>query len=290
MSSGLGNNDFGKIHFNTEIGKVFFGNTKVYEANAPYLTFSSPNTFSIATFNNTKNWDGSLEYSTNGTTWTTWAGTAAINAALSDGKYKLYMRGTNNTKITGNINNYRWVLTGSNIACTGNIENLLDHAKVAAGLHPTMASYCYYGMFRDCTGLTAAPALPATALEASCYYNMFYGCTGLTAAPALPATALVQRCYYSMFYGCTGLTAAPALPATMMKDYCYFNMFRGCTKFKVSATQTGAYSKAWRIPKSGSIATNLSSWNTNMLTDTGGTFTDDPSINTTYYVENDPVE
>jgi hypothetical protein len=65
-------------------------------------------------------------------------------------------------------------------------------------------------------------------------------------------------------------------------------MFQGCTSFKVSATKTGVYIKDWRIPKSGN-ASAKTGWNSYMLTDTGGTFTGNPSINTTYYVENTPV-
>ena len=45
-----------------------------------------------------------------------------------------------------------------------------------------MASYCYFGMFRECTSLTQAPALPATTLAESCYFDMFYCCTSLTNA------------------------------------------------------------------------------------------------------------
>ena len=36
------------------------------------------------------------------------------------------------------------------------------------------------------------------------FYYMFSGCTGLTTAPALPATTLSEYCYYYMFNGCTG--------------------------------------------------------------------------------------
>ena len=84
-------------------------------------------------------------------------------------------------------------------------------------------------MFSDCTGLTQAPALPATTLASSCYFSMFSGCTGLTAAPALPATTLATNCYQSMFSDCTGLTAAPALPATTLASRCYQSMFSDCT-------------------------------------------------------------
>ncbi len=92
-----------------------------------------------------------------------------------------------------------------------------------------LAESCYKFMFAKCTGLSAAPALPATTLAASCYYCMFSNCTGLSAAPALPATTLAASCYLGMFTGCTGLTSAPALPATTLAAICYSQMFYGCT-------------------------------------------------------------
>ena len=164
-----------------------------------YLTFSSPSSFTLKVNDTTKHWDGTLEYSTDTSNWSTWDGTTTLSSATSGSDNVLYLRGTGNTVITGNNNSYKWVLTGSNIACTGNIENLLDYATVESGNHPTMANYCYRWMFRDCTSLTRAPALSATTLSTYCYSNMFQGCTSLTKAPALPATTLADDCYNDMF-------------------------------------------------------------------------------------------
>ena len=147
-----------------------------------------------------------------------------------------------------------------------------------------LADYCYYSMFQGCTSLTTAPELPAISLVDSCYCNMFYGCRSLTTAPALPATTLTIQCYRGMFLGCTSLTTAPALPATTLADRCYRSMFSDCTGLKISATQTGEYTTAWRIPSTGEIAAEATSWNDSMLAATGGTFTANPSINTTYYI------
>ena len=281
-------------------------------AGKSYLTFSSPNSFTLAVGDATKHWDGTLEYFASDRTWTVWDGTTTLSSVDNDGEYALYLRGTGNTVITGYGQNYGWVLTGSDIACIGNIENLLDCATVKAGNHPTMASYCYYQMFSDCTGLTQAPdlpattlasycysdmfsdctsltqapALPATTLANDCYHSMFYRCTSLTQAPALPATTLANNCYYRMFSDCTSLTQAPALPATTLANDCYHSMFRGCTSLKLSSTQTGEYTVAYRIPitGTGTAATNAL---TTMFTSTGGTFTGTPEINTTYYLSSD---
>ena len=225
----------------------------------PYLTFQSTSDFTLNVYDNTKHWDGTLYYSTDTTTWIEWDGTTTLSSVGN----KLYLRGTNNTIITGSNENYRWVLTGTNIECIGNIENLLDYAMVELGNHPTMA--------------------------ANCFNSMFYGCTGLVTAPSLPATTLANYCYNSMFRNCTGLTTVPSLPATTLANSCYRYMFRGCTALKVSTTKTGSYQYAWRIPTSG-MGTEATSWNSGMLSNIGGTFTDNPTINTIYYVENPPVE
>lgn len=198
-------------------------------AGKSYLTFSSPNSFTLAVNDATKHWDGTLEYFASDKTWTVWDGTTNLSSVDNDGEYVLYLRGTGNTVITGNSENYRWVLTGTNVKCIGNIENLLDYATVASWEHPTMANSCYANMFYGCTSLTKAPALPATTLEDSCYYYMFRDCTALTKAPALPATTLADNCYYYMFRGCTALTQAPALPATTLANGCYRGMFQDCT-------------------------------------------------------------
>ena len=278
----------------------------------PCLTFDGNEDFTLKTNNATKNWDGTLEYSTDAKTWNAWDGTEISSAGS-----KLYLRGTGNTKITGDSADPRFVFTGTDalkIACKGNIENLLDYETVSAGGHPTMADYCYRTMFYGCTALTTAPALPATTLAMLCYAYMFQGCTSLTTAPELPATTLAERCYsymfgdctslttapalpattlamlcYAyMFQGCTSLTTAPELPATTLAAFCYNNMFSGCTKIKLSTTQTGEYQTAYRIPKSGTGTTATNAL-TDMFANTGGTFTGTPEINTTYYTSNTVV-
>ena len=117
-------------------------------------------------------------------------------------------------------------------------------------------------MFRDCTSLTQAPALPATTLAYFCYNYMFYGCTSLTQVSVLPATTLARQCYDSMFYGCTSL--------------------------KLSSTKTDEYIQEYRIPSSENGVTATNALN-NMFSSTGGTFTGTPVINTTYYLSSDNI-
>ena len=233
-------------YLKTEQGYIdasIFAPAQFKPAGKSYLTFSSPKSFTLKVNNATKNWDGTIEYFSADKVWTVWDGTTILSAYNNDGEYVLYLRGAGNTKITGlnangSSNTYRWVLTGSDIACVGNIENLLDYATVESGQHPTMAEACYVYMFYDCTSLTQAPTLPATTLANYCYCGMFVRCTSLTQAPVLPAITLSKGCYQDMFFGCTSLTQAPTLTATTLADYCYADMFYGCT----SLTQAPALS------------------------------------------------
>ena len=229
-------------------------------------------------------WDGTMEYCNSKDGWQTWDGSEISSGKAKSGQC-IYIRGTGNTKVTGAINaNYAWTLTGTAIKCNGNIEKLLDYATAGAGGHPTMAARCYQYMFHRCTALTTVPSLPATTLTNYCYASMFTSCTALTTAPSLPATTLGGYCYANMFQSCTALTTVPSLPATTLTNYCYQHMFNGCTKIKLSSSNTGTYTKAYRIPYSGTgtTATNSLAY---MFNNTGGAFTGTPSINTTYYLD-----
>lgn len=218
------------------------------------LEFASAEVFSISA---PKKWGGKIEY-TNGSGWNTWDGSEITSGKIM-GNHCIYLRGTGNSRITGTTSStVKWHISGTNIACNGDIDLLLDYATVKNGKHPTMATNCYSSMFRGCTSLTTAPALPATTLAASCYSYMFYRCASLTAVPALPATTLETRCYDTMF--------------------------SGCTKIKLSTTASGTYIKSYRIPKSGTGTTASSALNF-MFASTGGTFKGTPEINTTYYLD-----
>ena len=193
------------------------------------LTFSSAEPFSLTIASDTQ-YKGTLEYSTDAATWNTVNKGNAINSVNNT----LYLRGSSNDEfnsemarlgVTGIIQ-----LSGTHIKCKGNIETLLDYQTVLNGEHPSMADFCFVGMFCNCTSLTQAPELPATTLTYHCYGYMFYSCTNLIKAPALPSTILTDHCYSFMFTNCTNLTKAPELPATTLTEGCYSSMFWNCHK------------------------------------------------------------
>ena len=184
------------------------------------IVFCSTELFSISA---DKRWKGIIEYSLDKINWYNWDGEEIKS-------YIIYMRGYGNTEITGAFYHEGWRFeTKDKLICRGNIEALLNYKLCANGEHPPMSDRCYRGMFKGCTSLVEAPALPATELADSCYIGMFSGCTSLSAPPALPAEKLAEDCYAAMFKGCTSLTEAPALPATELADSCYKLMFSGCT-------------------------------------------------------------
>ena len=168
------------------------------------LEFSSANPFSISA---PKNWDGKLEY-TNGSGWKMWDGSAIASGEIEKNHY-IYLRGTGNSKITGTTSSsVKWSIIGTNIACNGDIDLLLDYSTVKSGNRPAMASYCYSNMFQGCTSLTAAPSLPATTLANNCYNSMFYLCTKIKLSTTASGTYTKS---YRIPKNGTGTTASGAL-------------------------------------------------------------------------------
>lgn len=202
------------------------------------VIFYSKYPFSLSVYDKTKHWDGTLYYSYDHSIWDTWSGTTKLDADLSDGYYKLYLRGVGNTKLTGSSNDYRWVFIGEGIKCCGNLNKLLSYNTT-----PTLADYTFAYLFYQCGNVSFDVTLPATTLVRYCYSYMFNGCTSLMAAPNLPATTLAQNCYRYMFNGCTSLTK-PAIMAggttqATPDNNCCQNMYDGCISLNIYTSASG---------------------------------------------------
>ena len=272
-------------------GKYAYGTPVIGRIKKSYLAFSSSNTFRLTTKNGNKNWDGIIEYSTDTINWQEWDGISTLNSANNGVSENLYLRGINNTYITGNTYNAGWVLAPNNrsIECLGNIETLLDYQSVENGVHPPMADYCYSGMFDNCTALITAPELLATTLSMSCYSNMFSFCSNLITSMALPAMTLTRGCYSQMFLNCSKLENLPMIYATVFDYRSCYSMFSGCHKIKLSETQVDEYVNEYRIPMSGTGDDTYNNALVDMFYDTNGTFEGTPSMNTVYYTSNNLI-
>ena len=150
------------------------------------------------------------------------------------------------------------MLSGTDISCSGNIETLLDWETVRAGGHPEAATRCFRWMFRNNACLISAPDLTLPEVPSQAYIQMFQN-SGITQPPRITATILGNACCVAM---CSG------------------------TPIRLSETQTGAYTTPYRIPAAGT-GTAVSYAMAAMFTDTAGTFTGTPVINTTYYLAAD---
>ena len=112
--------------------------------------------------------------------------------------------------------------------------DIIDAGNLIIPVVSLPSSCCTY-MFRKCSRLVKAPALPATTIGANCYQDMFLDCTSLTTAPDLPALNLPYSCYAQMFMGCTSLTKAPVISATRFTGSgAMQSMFSGCASLTTS--------------------------------------------------------
>ena len=203
----------------------------------PFLTFSSLNEQTLTTVTDQYNDDdetisqvevevAGLEYSVGGGAWQL-LGTSTVEFGGNKGDLRL--RGMSESGTATSVTNYATILFGKqnvDVACSGDIRTLVDWKNYAEA---NTENAKFIMLFKGCTQLTSAPALPATILAEECYRSMFEGCSSLTTAPELHAEALASYCYYRMFYGCTSLTTAPELPAITLAMYCYASMFYGCS-------------------------------------------------------------
>ena len=225
----------------------------------PYVEFVSSTAMAITPrYTNT---GVTLQYSLNGSTWTTIATEATTPSANI-----IYFRGSaTGTKSLYTASANAWTFSGAtNLECNGKLDRLIQDTLGDDSDILTVGSWCFNYMFYNVSSLIY--------IDSDC----------------LPATTLATQCYEGMFQSCTSLTTAPSLPATTLAARCYYDMFNGCTNLKISTTRTGIYDTAYRIPTTGTgtIETNDL---TNMFASTGGTFTGTPTTNTTYYTENTPV-
>ena len=237
----------------TSIGSVAVGSNVVWQKVLPDpLCFTGQPTDMVRMVKVGNPDAANIEYSKDGSTWTAY--TFGTWIAFDGADNKVYFRAAsdNNTSFYTDASNYYKFELDENYPTTvsGNLDTLLNkngtrHATKAgtyrelfigmSGLKDasqlelpsmTLPTLCYYGMFQNCNGLSAAPELPATTVAASCYRSMFEGCTSLKSSPSvLPATTTQQYCYSRMFYGCTAITDAPAISATTLTTNCFQNMF-----------------------------------------------------------------
>jgi len=194
--------------------------------NVPYLTFSANKSTSV--YIEVEN----LEYSLNGSEWTTWTALNAENAInFGSENGDLQLRGKLSKGTNENTFVFKTDDENTEIQCSGDIRTLVDFENYS---NANCSSAVFANLFEGCSYLVSAPELPATDLAPDCYSSMFEECTSLRVAPQLPATVLSNNCYAYMFAACSSLTEIPELPATTLATSCYQGMFCNCNNIETA--------------------------------------------------------
>ena len=253
----------------TSVSAVYLGNQKIWptshDYSLDYLTLTALGsgnvTIQIIDHTESSTFTTAIDYSTDGTNWTTatvtYGTSVTIPVANND---KLYFKGNRNYyKVQTLAYDHLNITADVNHIISGNIMSLFYNTNFAGQTVIPSGSqgqltHNLYGLFAENTYLSDASNLiiPATTLTEGCYMSMFGGCTSLTVAPNLPATTLGYNygCYQGMFKGCSSLETAPYLPASSLVANCYESMFEDCTslnyvKARFTTEPSNTYTRDW---------------------------------------------
>lgn len=215
------------VALNDQTGKIDW-NGKEQGFAAQYLTIEA---LESGTF---KIYRSNVDYSVNGAAWETSPADDTTNLSLAQGD-KVRFR-ADGAGVVSETPTFGGQAIKFNVY--GNIESLEYGDDFVGKTEIRTETGAFSRLFAGASGLTSAEnlILPATTLKPYCYGKntnndgMFKNCSSLIAAPALPATTLVEGCYANMFYGCTSLETGPDLLFEKFVSWSCYTMFRDCSK------------------------------------------------------------
>ena len=184
--------------------------THLFAQNSSPLCFTARNGSVTVKFD-IKNATHTIQYSTDGTSWSTYTSKDPVTISADQ---SVYFRAESNQESAVAFadsavhSQFDFSSTnGGTVEGSGNIMSLYGPDCPALPLQP----YAFAALFEDCKSLTKAPTLPATTLAESCYRQMFFGCTSLKVnetAPgkewSIPASKTANGSLTSMFSGTSG--------------------------------------------------------------------------------------
>ena len=154
----------------------------------------------------------SLEYSTNGATWSPFVvGTTKVTLANIDDK--MWVRATSTNKQIASSNyNYNYFDMRGQIAASGNINSLL--AKEGFDQISKPETYAFAYLFNKCVSLVDATELKltCTSLDNNSYGHMFERCSNLIGGPdiyvnPMNSSNIGMWSMEYMFYNCSSLNS-----------------------------------------------------------------------------------
>ena len=229
---------------------VRMGKNESYTPGDHPLTMQALNNGTTITFDNKAT--GPVEYSINNGSWTTLAaaGASGTTSSLNAGD-KVYLRGTNTTyTIKGEVQD-----VCSHISCDkpcyvyGNFMSLIGSNDFSS------STYSPFGeLFSANANIRNHPykdmVLPATTLPNYCYYGMFRNCTGLGRSPIMAeASGFGKKCYVDMFIRCSGLYYVTCYSSPAVFDY--FNPWLDYVQSKGTLVTKSGYESNWNDHKPG---------------------------------------
>ena len=216
---------------------TMFGDLNIYayyqSSVSDYLNFTARNGAATIGLGGSSSESPNILYSFDKVTWKNWRkwdGSTWYSSFNLNENQTVWFKGDNPNGFSSGTSKYRQFNITGTVEANGSIQSLLYGDNYENNLTIPAVVYCFYNLFKDCTGLTTPPQLPATTIRQTVYQSMFEGCTSLITAPVLPSTSAPDQCYSTMFKGCTSLVQAPPqLLATTLEWGCYRYMFSGCT-------------------------------------------------------------
>ena len=212
--------------------------------NARKPTSSSNKLYFWIDFDESRKWDGALEYSFDRENWTAVEKTSDIGFKLDFDdcpkdeiyieKIILYLRGTGNTRLGGARITTRGEIYAypynPEFTCKGNIEVLLDYKTVEAGRHPPMGVEAFKNLLSGSSQLTGASLQFPDVVTEGCYEGLFAGSRILWPC-VMKAKKLAPRCYKNMYHQVVGGSFGRnlsgetiGLSATEFAESCYEGM------------------------------------------------------------------
>lgn len=188
----------------TTATKAALGSNVVWEN---YVPTDEPLTFTAKSANSTvgivANGEApslSLEYSTDGTNWSDYIVGDTITLVNIDDYVSFRAVKAGNSTMGTDASNYNKFVMSGTIEASGNANTILTSNK---NEKPTIGSYCYYSLFKDCTSMTAAPKFPSTTTGTDGYAYMLNGCSSLSCVsiPSLSSGGITGT-----FANCSALT------------------------------------------------------------------------------------
>lgn len=169
-----------------------------------------------------------IQYSTDGETWTDYTSSAAttyIPVTLGTGDV-LYLKGSNGTY--ANLTDYNYFVATGKFDLSGNLMSLVDGERPESV--DTLQAYALRRLFMQAPVVDASSlVLTAKKVGTDGYNSMFLQCSDLVYTPLIVADEIGATGMYSMFSTCLNLVNAQDVRVKVMRDYCAQNMFNGCS-------------------------------------------------------------